>query len=70
MEGQLLFPGQHQRAHLQERPSHHSVAVREPQLEHSRWLIQGCRAAARPCAMRSSAALLSCAQSHRCMSAM
>ena len=48
------------RFHLHERPSHQVVVVCEPQLEHSRCPSQGSRAAASPCAMRSSAALLSC----------
>ena len=53
------------RFHLHERPSHRVVVVCEPQLEHSRRPSQGSRAAASPCAMRSSAALLSCMQMSR-----
>ena len=52
--------GEHLEENLQRRPSHQVVVVHEPQLAHSRLLIQGSRAAASPCAMRCSAALLSC----------
>jgi len=60
-----VFRGEHLEENLQRRPSHQVVVVHEPQLEHSRLLIQGSRAAASPCTMRSSAALLSC--THRQM---